>query len=165
MISAVRSLTEPRVLAHAKRRLFPDDAEDAYAVVDTQFASDRWLKSQQVDPAIRESLAPFNHVRVGSGYPDLVGVCDLGRSLLAVDQSGDQLPLVAVEAKGYTNQGSVDVERGVVQAYDRIGEANVAFLAVPSEAIPQSAQALSRELNIGVLGVEEDGTVESLELP
>jgi hypothetical protein len=94
-----------------------------------------------------------------------VGVCNLDSDLLAVDQLGDRLPLVVVEAKGYTDQGSVDVERGIVQAYDRIGEANVAFLAAPSEAISQPARTLSRELNVGVLGVESDGTVESLELP
>jgi hypothetical protein len=41
MASAARDLSEPRVLAHTKRRLFPEDtASDAYAVADTQFATD-----------------------------------------------------------------------------------------------------------------------------
>jgi hypothetical protein len=37
MSSAASSLSEPHVLAHAKRRLFPDEADDenTYAVVDT----------------------------------------------------------------------------------------------------------------------------------
>ena len=181
MASAAGSLSEPRVLAHAKRRLFPADGEGAsgggpgggganggtggYVVADTQFSADRWLAGEPIDPAIRESLAPFNHVRVGSGYPDLVGVRVLGDDLLAVERLGDEPPLVVVEAKGYTERGGVDVERGVVQAYDRLGEANAAYLAAPARAISRSARTLARELNVGVLGVEADGTVEPLEVP
>src|SRR6056297_13235 len=102
MSSAARPLSEPRVLAHAKRRLFPAaDESPAYAVADTQFASEEWLPGRPVDPAIRERLAPFNHVRLGSGYPDLVGVRALESDLLTVDRFGDDPPLVAVEAKGY----------------------------------------------------------------
>ena len=166
MTSPVQDLTEPHVLAHTKRRLFPDEeADGTYAVVDTQFTSSRWLGSEYIDPAVKEVLTPFNHVRIGSGYPDLVGVCRLDRDLLAARQSGDQLPLVVVEAKGYTDQGTVDVEQGVVQAHDRLSEANVAFIAAPVSALSQSVRVLSRELNVGVLGVEADGTVEPLEVP
>jgi len=104
MASAARDLTEPTVLAHAKRRLFPEDAEEGYAVVDTQFSSDQWLADRAVDPGIAERLAPFNHVQVGSGYPDLVGVRVLGNDLLAVDRLGDEPPLVAVEAKGQSHK-------------------------------------------------------------
>src|SRR6056297_1715712 len=107
MASAASPLSEPRVLAHAKRRLFPDDADDGYAVVDTQFSSDRWLANESIDPAITDELAPFNHVRVGSGYPDLVGVRLLSDELLAVERFGDQPPLIAVEAKGWTRSGAV----------------------------------------------------------
>jgi hypothetical protein len=74
MASAARGLTEPEVLAHTKRRLFPEDAEDAYAVADTQFATDTWLAGTPVAPEIRSALSPFNHVRIDSGYPDVVGV-------------------------------------------------------------------------------------------
>jgi hypothetical protein len=165
MASAARDLTEPTVLAHAKRRLFPEDAEEGYAVVDTQFSSDQWLADRAVDPGIAERLAPFNHVQVGSGYPDLVGVRVLGNDLLAVDRLGDEPPLVAVEAKGYTGQGAVDVERGIVQAHDRLDEANAAFVAVPADAVSQSSRTLARELNVGVLGVEPDGAVRPLESP
>jgi hypothetical protein len=165
MAGVAGPLTEPRVLAHTKRRLFPDDADDGYVVADTQFASDRWLAGEPIDPEVRESLAPFNHVRVGSGYPDLVGVRVLGDELLAVDRFGDDPPLVAVEAKGYTDRGVVDVERGVVQAYDRLDEANAVYLAAPAAAISQSARTLARELNVGVLGVDADGAVDPLEAP
>src|SRR6056297_2812813 len=107
MASAAAPLSEPRVLAHAKRRLFPDDADEGYAVVDTQFSSDQWLDTESVDSEITAYLAPFNHVRVGSGYPDLVGVRLLEDDLLAVERFGDQPPLIAVEAKGWTRSGAV----------------------------------------------------------
>jgi hypothetical protein len=165
-VASAASLSEPRVLAHAKRRLFPDDGDpNAYAVADTQFATDQWLAERSVPPSVRERLAPFNHVRVGSGYPDLVGVRSLDSELLAVGRFGDRPPLVAVEAKGYTDAGAVDVERGVVQAYDRLSEANVAYVAVPAEAVSRPDRTLARELNVGVLGVDPDGNVTPLETP
>jgi len=164
MASAAGTLTEPRVLAHTKRRLFPD-TDEGYVVTDTQFSSDRWLASRRVDPEIKDALAPFNHVRVGTGYPDLVGVRTLDDDLLAVDRLGDDPPLFVVEAKGDTDHGGADVERGVVQAYDRLHEANAAYVAAPSGAISQSARTLARELNVGVLGVDADGAVEAIEVP
>jgi hypothetical protein len=167
-MAAAASLSEPYVLAHVKERLFPDDAE-GYAIVDTQFAREQWLAGRSIPARIRERLAPFNHVRVGTGYPDLVGVRALAPELLATDVTGDQPPLLAVEAKGYTNTdtdaGGVDVERGIVQAYDRLEEANVVFAAAPVDAIPTSARTLARELNVGLLGVAADGTVAPLETP
>lgn len=164
-MSSAASLTEPQVLAHAKRRLFPDPERDGtYAVVDTQFSSDYWLEGQRVEEAVRETLSPFNHVEVGSGYPDLVGVVSPDDELLGVSRVGDDPPLVVVEAKGYTERG-VDVSRGIVQAHDRLGEANVAFVAAPGGEISESNRTLARELNVGVLGVETEGAVEPLELP
>ena len=165
-MAAVESLSEPQVLAHTKQRLFPDaDESDSYAVVDTQFAADEWLPGRQIPATVRDLLAPFNHVRVGSGYPDLVGVRLLDPAFLAVDRFGDEPPLVAVEAKGYTDGGTVDVERGVVQAYDRLGEANAAYVAAPGAAISQSARTLARELNVGVLAVDAAGEVTPQEVP
>jgi hypothetical protein len=165
-MATASSLSEPQVLAHTKRRLFPDDeAESAYAVVDTQFAQDEWLGNQPIPAAVREQLAPFNHVRIGSGYPDLVGVRLLDADLLAVDRVGEEPPLVAIEAKGYTGSGGVDVETGVVQAYDRLNEVNAAYVAAPDAAISQSARTLARELNVGVLAVDADGEVTPREVP
>ncbi len=165
-MAGAATLSEPQVLAHAKRRLFPeDDDSGAYAVVDTQFADGDWLADRRIDPAVREALAPFNHVRVGTGYPDLVGVRTPGSDLLAVERLGDRPPLLAVEAKGYREDGLVDVERGVVQAHDRLAGANVAYVAAPAEAVSRSVRALARELNVGVLGVDAEGAVEALERP
>jgi hypothetical protein len=165
MASAASSLSEPQVLSYTKRRLFPEDSDDGYAVVDTQFSADRWLADDSIDVTVKDHLAPFNHVKVGSGYPDLVGVRRLDDDLLAVDRLGDDPPLVVVEAKGYTGRGTADVERGILQAYDRLHEANVAYTAAPIDAISQSAQTLARELNVGVLGVTSDGYVDPVEVP
>ncbi len=165
-MAATAGLSEPQVLAHAKRRLFPDpDAADTYAVVDTQFAVDEWRPDEPVDPETRDQLAPFNHVRLGTGYPDLVGVRTLESDLLAVERFGEEPPLVAIEAKGYTGSPGVAVSRGVVQAYDRLHEANAAYVAAPADAIGQSDRTLARQLNVGVLGVGSDGGVEALEVP
>lgn len=165
MSSAARPLSEPRVLAHAKRRLFPDEDEPtAYAVSDTQFAQAEWLPGRPVDAAVRDRLAPFNHVRIGGGYPDLVGVRTLESDLLAVERLGDDPPLIAVEAKGETSCG-VDTQRGIVQAYDRLHEANAAYLAAPTASISETDRTLARELNVGILGVDSAGTVDALEVP
>ncbi|MFB6222797.1 MAG: hypothetical protein ABEH86_03875 [Haloarcula sp.] len=164
MATAGDTLSEPRVLARTKDRLFAE-REDAYVVADTQFAQERWLDNTPIEKTVKATLAPFNHVQVGTGYPDLVGVQTLPDDLLAVDRLGDQPPLIAVEAKGYTGEGGVDAERGIVQAYDRLNEANVAFLAAPRNGISTAARTMARELNVGVLGIESDGTVTPLERP
>jgi hypothetical protein len=163
---ASTALSEPQVLAHTKRRLFPEESEqNAYAVVDTQFATSNWLHDEPLPAAIREELAPFNHVQIGSGYPDLVGVRLLDSEYLAVERFGEEPPLVAIEAKGYTDSRTVDIERGIVQAYDRLHEANAAYVSGPRAAISQADRTLARELNVGVLGVESDGEVTPLEVP
>ncbi|MFP8952856.1 hypothetical protein ACLI4Z_07790 [Natrialbaceae archaeon A-arb3/5] len=167
MSHAAGPLSEPQVLAHTKRRLFPDRNEadaPSYVVADTQFSQDEWLPGRPVDPAVRAHLAPFNHVRVGSGYPDLVGVRALESELLAVERVGDEPPLIAVEAKGHAS-GGVDTRRGITQAHDRLNEANVAYVAAPADAISATDRTLARELNVGVLGVESAGSVAVLERP
>jgi len=165
MASAASELTEPHVLARTKRELFPADADDTgYVVADTQFAQECWVADRPIRPDVKETLAPFNHVRVGSGYPDLLGVRPLDSDLLAVDRLGGDPPLVAVESKGYVDSGGVDVERGVLQAYDRLHEANVAYVAAPDRAIAPAERTLARELNVGVLGVTDD-SVRVLERP
>lgn len=165
MASAADRLSEPHVLAHTKRRLFPDDDRAGYAVADTQFAMDEWLPGERIEQHVRETLAPFNHVHVGSGYPDLVGVRVLESDVLAVERVGDDPPFVVVEAKGHTDRGTVDTERGILQAYDRLQEANAAYLAAPATAIDETDRTLARELNVGILGVHPEGAVEPLERP
>ena len=160
------ALSEPKVLAVTKARLFPSaEAASSYAVCDTQFGQETWLPGQPIAPAIRDQLAPFNHVQVGSGYPDLVGVRALEDDLIAANHVDETTPpLVAVEAKGVTADGTVDVEQGIIQAHDRLSEANAAFVAVPTSAVTQSSRALARDLNVGVLGVEAE-TITVYERP
>ena len=164
MSATAESLAEPFVLAHTKRRLFPSDGE-GYVVADTQFSRDQWLAGEPIEPWIREHLSPFNRVQIGGGYPDLLGVRRLEPEFLAIERQGSDPPLIAVEAKGRTTTGGVDTGRGIVQAYDRLNEANVAFVAVPISAVSESDRTLARELNVGILGVDATGTVESLETP
>lgn len=164
-MAAAGELSEPHVLAATKQDLFHSQTERSYVVADTQFAQDQWLDDQHIDQETKSILAPFNHVQVGSGYPDLVGVAQLDDDFLAVDRLGDQPPLIAVEAKGYTRTGGGDIERGVLQAYDRLHEANVAYVSGPIEAITQSERTLARELNVGILGIDVDGTTHILERP
>jgi hypothetical protein len=166
MASAAPQLSEPHILAQTKRRLFPDPtADNSYAVVDTQFSRDEWLPGERIAPEIHDALSPFNHVQLGSGYPDLVGVTVLDSEFLAVDRVGTEPPLIAIEAKGHQQDGSVDTQRGLIQAYDRLNEANVAYLAAPAAAIAQTDRTLARELNVGVLAVSPAGAVEPLEAP
>ncbi|MCT9097356.1 hypothetical protein [Haloarchaeobius sp. HME9146] len=165
-VGSPSKLSEPVVLSHVKRSLFPErEASDSYAVVDTQFTMESWREDEPVDAATRDALSPFNHVRVGSGYPDLVGVGPLDDSLVTGATGESETPLVAVEAKGYRGDGHVDVERGVVQAHDRLTDANVAYLAAPTGAITTGTQMLARDLNVGVLGVSPEGSVTPLEVP
>jgi hypothetical protein len=164
-MSSAASLTEPHVLARTKDHLFPETGENTYVVADTQFAQERWIDDEPIDSETKSTLAPFNHVQVGSGYPDLVGVRRLENDLLAVDRLGEEPPLIAIEAKGHTDSGGVDVERGVLQAYDRLDEANVAYVTAPAGSITQHAQTLAGELNVGVLTVTSDGSVQVLERP
>jgi hypothetical protein len=164
-MAAAGELTEPFVLAATKQELFAGEPERGYVVADTQFAQDRWLKSESIDQETKSILAPFNHVRVGSGFPDMVGVDHLDDDLLAVDRLGDEPPLIAIEAKGYTQTGGVDVERGILQAYDRLHEANVAYVTAPRDAITQPERTLARELNVGILGIDSEGESQVLERP
>ncbi|ELZ12014.1 hypothetical protein C479_06197 [Halovivax asiaticus JCM 14624] len=167
MSSSAVSLSEPHVLARTKEALFPEDgASDTYAVVDTQFAKNEWLSGQPLDQRIRDRLSPFNHVRLGGGYPDLVGVRNLDNEFLAVERFGDEPPLIVIEAKGYdSKEDGVPTEKGITQAYDRLAEANVAYLAAPAKTITKTDRTLARELNVGVLGVSEQGTVTPIERP
>ncbi|MDZ7688596.1 MAG: hypothetical protein U5J64_07740 [Halobacteriales archaeon] len=107
-MSATAGLTEPEVLAHAKRSLFSDGDEEMYVVSDTQFAKESWLSGGKIDEEVKHTLSPFNHVRVGSGYPDLVGVrnTDHLRGYVLDSSVEPESALLAVEAKGYKTRGN-----------------------------------------------------------
>jgi hypothetical protein len=159
------ALSEPQVLAHTKRHLFAETTERSYSVCDTQFAQSEWLSGQSISPQIRDDLAPFNHVEVGDGYPDLVGVHPLDESYIAADHNPSEPPLVAIEAKGHTESGSVDIEKGLQQAYSYLEEANTVYLTAPADAISQGIQSAARELNVGLLSVGSDGGLTPITTP
>lgn len=165
-MSGAVSSSEPTILAHAKRRLFPDPHDEkSYAVVDTQFAMDEWLQGQPIPAEIQDTLAPYNHVRLGSGYPDLVGVRSLEPEFLAGESSTHQPPLIAIEAKGQSNAGGINVAEGIIQAYDRLREANAVYVAAPQQTITPTTRSLAHELNVGILGVTNNGDVTPVEVP
>jgi len=88
----------------------------------------------------------------------------LGVELVGDERRDAETPLIAIETKGVAG-GSVDTQRGIVQTHDRLGAANVGFLAAPARAVSQTDRTLARELNVGVLGVDSGGGVEPLEVP
>lgn len=160
-------MTEPEVLATTKEQLFTgDETGSGYTVVDTQFSTDKWLNDIPIPQEVTETLAPFNHVRVGSGYPDLVGAGSIASNSFRGHHGNlDSPPLVVVEAKGYRSAGQVDTETGIIQAHNRLQEANLGFLAAPQSSISPNTRALARELNVGILAVTEDQSVDVLEKP
>lgn len=168
-MSVASGLTEPNVLAHTKQALFGADLEDTYVVADTQFAKEKWIRGTNIDSEVKKILSPFNHVRVGSGYPDLVGACGTDRVedyILNPDSMTKENALIAVEAKGYTdNSGAVNLEKGITQAHDRLSGANAAYVSAPRKSIGTSTRVMARELNVGVLGVSADGSVTVYEKP
>lgn len=157
------SLAEPVVLAAAKDALYPevDNQPDRYAVTDTQFSVSNW-GGWEVPPAVHERLRPFNAIRLNSGAPDLLAVGRPGIEVL--NGSAASSIVVAVEAKGHnTSPDQADVSLGIEQAYARLPEVNLGLVAAPTASVDDTARSLARELNIGVLGVDEDHRVSLLE--
>ena len=156
------SLPEPAVLAAAKDTLYPDvdDEPDRYAVTETQFTRREWGE-WEIPAAIRDRLAPFNVVRLASGEPDLLGVGMPAPPVLDGDAASQ--PVVAVEAKGVTRDGVVDVARGIEQAHAHLPEVNLGYVAAPLAGVTATDRALAREVNVGIVGVRDPGSAKLLE--
>jgi len=74
-------------------------------------------------------------------------------------------PLLAViEVKGYSG-GSVNVEKAITQAHSHLDEVNLAFAAVPKHSVKRIHKRLAGELNVGLLGIKSDGSIELLKQP
>lgn len=160
-------LSEPEVLAPAKNILFSKLAtEVGYAVTDTQFSTTHWHDRAPIRDEIRSQLSPFNHVRVAGGYPDLVAAAWLKEEYYrGTVNEIEAPPLVIIEAKGLKSDGKIDATESIIQAHERLSEANLAFSALPSQAITDHVQSLGRELNVGIISVAQDGGVEMREKP
>lgn len=157
------TLAEPVVLAAAKETLYPETAEqpEQYAVTETQFTVDEW-GDWRISEGVRQRLAPFNSIQLSSGQPDLIGVGLPAVEVLNHEAAGT--PVIAVEAKGSnTDPSSADITRGIEQAHARLSDVNLGYVAAPMASVGETARALARDLNIGILGVCEDDSVEAVE--
>jgi len=147
------TLAEPAVLAAAKDTLYPDlDSQDSqYAVTETQFTQSAW-GDWPIPESIRHRLAPYNTIQLADGEPDLLGVGMPALEVLNADAA--TTPVTVIEAKGHnTDATAADVQTGITQAHSHLGEANLGYVAAPTQAITDTARALARDLNIGVIAV------------
>jgi hypothetical protein len=154
----VSVLIEPQVLAEAKEFLLPPESEHGYAVVDAQFKTDTW-GHQMIDQPVRTTLEPINTLRMANGRPDAVLTppkSDTYRS--DIRDSATALPIAVIEAKGKVkNNRQNTAQVAITQAHRHIGEVNLGFAAVPRTAISASDRSLARELNIGLLAIDQRG--------
>jgi len=156
-------LIEPNVLAEAKEFLLPPQSNHGFAVVDAQFKSQTW-GDHPIDEGIKSRLEPINSIRMADGSPDAVLAPPRSESYRGeIEDAVTALPLAVIEAKGDT--GKINTTRvAITQAHGHLGEANVGFAAVPCNTISKTDRALARELNIGLLAIDEK-QVEIVEKP
>jgi hypothetical protein len=148
------TLTEPAVLAAAKETLYPDldSSPEHYAVTETQFTKPTW-GDWTIPEELRTRLAPYNTIRLADGEPDLLGVGMPSLEVLNGDAA--TTPVTVIEAKGHnTNPAATDIRRGITQAHGHLSEVNIGYVAAPLQSITDTARALARELNVGIIGVE-----------
>jgi hypothetical protein len=156
-------LAEPVVLAAAKEALYPEieNQPRRYAVVDTQFTTDSW-GNWSIPSSVHSRLEPFNAIRLNSGEPDLIGVGSPPNGVLNARAASN--PVVAVEAKGHnTSHEKADIARGIEQAHSHLPETNLGYVAAPMDSVTHTTRSLARELNIGILGVHANESVEFIE--
>ncbi|MFD1572072.1 hypothetical protein [Halorubrum laminariae] len=157
------TLTEPTVLAAAKDTLYPDidTSPDQYAVTETQFTQSTW-GGWTIPDALRDRLAPYNTIRLNAGEPDLLGVGTPATDVLNGDAA--TTPVTVIEAKGHNaDPAAADVARGISQAHAHLPEVNLGYVAAPAPSITDTARAQARNLNIGVIAVEDTDSARVVE--
>ena len=157
------SLAEPTVLAAAKDTLYPDieTSPDQYAVTETQFTQSTW-GGWTIPQALRERLAPYNTIRLAAGEPDLLGVGMPATEVLNADAA--TTPVTVIEAKGHnTNPSDADVARGITQAHAHLPEVNLGYVAAPAPSVTDTARAQARNLNVGVIAVDDTESARVVE--
>jgi hypothetical protein len=148
------TLPEPAVLAAAKDSLYLNLHSNTtqYAVTETQFTKPSW-GDWKIPAEVRERLSPYNTIRLTDGEPDLLGVGMPALEVLNADAA--TTPVTVIEAKGHNSDPSAaDVQAGINQAHGHLSEVNLGYVAAPIQSITDQARALARDLNIGVIGVE-----------
>lgn len=156
-------MIEPLVLAEAKDFLATDRTEHGYAIVDAQFLVDQWGETNIENETI-ERLTPINALNLSAGRPDALVAAPNPN---AFETSTEQVlaPLLSViEAKGYSG-GSVNVAEAITQAHAHLDEVNLGFAAVPKHSVEPIHRRLAGELDIGLLMVNETGSVEVAQKP
>ncbi len=157
------TLAEPTVLAAAKDTLYPDidTSPDQYAVTETQFTQSTW-GGWTIPQALRDRLAPYNTIRLSAGEPDLLGVGMPATDVLNGDAA--TTPVTVIEAKGHnSNPAAADVARGITQAHAHLPEVNLGYVAAPAPSITDTARAQARNLNVGVIAVEDTDSARVVE--
>jgi len=157
------TLAEPAVLAAAKDTLYPDidSGADQYAVTETQFTTQTW-GDWDIPDAVRRRLAPYNTLRLANGEPDLLGIGMPASDVL--DAEAATTPVAVVEAKGHNaDPSAADIRRGINQAHAHLADVNLGYVAAPMQSLTDHARALARELNVGVIGVEDPRTATLVE--
>ncbi|MFC7325948.1 hypothetical protein ACFQMF_15375 [Halorubrum rutilum] len=157
------TLAEPTVLAAAKDTLYPDidTSPDQYAVTETQFTQSTW-GGWTIPDTLRERLAPYNTLRLAAGEPDLLGVGMPATEVLNGDAA--TTPVTVVEAKGHNSDpGDADVARGITQTHAHLPEVNLGYVAAPAASITDAARAHARNLNVGVIAVDDTGSTRLVE--
>jgi len=157
------TLAEPTVLAAAKDTLYPDidTSPDQYAVTETQFTQSTW-GGWTIPDALRDRLAPYNTIRLDAGEPDLLGVGMPATDVLNGDAA--TTPVTVIEAKGHNaDPSAADVARGITQAHAHLPEVNLGYVAAPAPSITDTARAQARNLNVGVIAVEDTDSARVVE--
>jgi hypothetical protein len=103
---------------------------------------------------------------MGNGYPD--ALIAPPRSEAYRDPAGESvenIPLAVVEAKGETASSNRNAGRvAITQAHGHLEEANIGYAALPKSIVTEQDHALARELNVGLILVDDAGT-ELVEKP
>jgi hypothetical protein len=157
------SLAEPTVLAAAKDTLYPEieTSPDQYAVTETQFTQSTW-GGCTIPKALRERLAPYNTIRLAAGEPDLLGVGMPATEVLNGDAA--TTPVTVIEAKGHNSDpAAADVARGITQAHNHLPEINLGYVAAPTASITDTARAQARNLNVGVIAINDSDSARVIE--
>ena len=72
--------------------------------------------------------------------------------------------LTGIETKGHnTNPGDADVARGITQAHARLPKVNLGYVAAPAPSITDTARAQARNLNVGVIAVDDTDSARVVE--
>ena len=157
------TLAEPSVLAAAKDTLYPaiDTSPDQYAVTETQFTQSTW-GGWTIPQALRDRLAPYNTIRLAAGEPDLLGVGMPASEVLNGDAATK--PVTVIEAKGHNSDpAAADVARGITQAHAHLSEVNLGYVAAPAPSVTDTARAQARNLNVGIIAVDDMETTRVVE--